>query len=114
MMAMEKLFATKGAVGCYDSMTERGRPRLFRAQLVTGNSFAPVVGLETGETVKPLNSTQYAEIITQAEFAAIRAARGIEQGRVEATPGDHCRTCTYADICRTTLIGGHDGEPISL
>ena len=114
MMAMEKLFAAKGVAACYDSVTERGRPRMYRAQLVAGNSFSPVVGLETGETVKPLNSTQYTEILTQAEFAAVRAARGIEQGRIDATPGDHCRSCAYADICRTTLIGGHDGEPFSL
>ena len=114
MMAMERLFASDPAAACYDSMTERGRPRLFRAQAVSIKRFAPVAGLENGETVKPLNHSQYTEIMTAAEFAVIRAARGIEQGRIEATPGDHCRTCTYGDICRTTLTGGHDGEPISI
>ncbi len=114
MMAMERLFAAQPAVACYDSMTERGRPRLFRAQAVSINSFAPVAGVENGETVKPLNHAQYTEIMTAAELAAIRAARGIERGRIEAVPGDHCRTCAYGDICRTTLTGGHDGEPIAL
>jgi ATP-dependent helicase/nuclease subunit B len=113
LMAMEKLFATKGAAACYDSMTEKGRPRMFRAQEVSIKQFAPIAGVENGTTVKPLNHVQFAEVITNAEYAAIRAARGIEQGRIEAVPGDHCKTCAYGDICRTTLTSGHDGEQIA-
>jgi CRISPR/Cas system-associated exonuclease Cas4 (RecB family) len=69
-----------------------------------------VLPLEDGTMVTPLNRDQFAALVKTAEATAIRLARAIETAEVPATPGDHCRQCVYSDICRTTLINGHDGE----
>jgi ATP-dependent helicase/nuclease subunit B len=111
MLAIERLFGKASAVACYDSMQERGRRRFHRVEHVKLQQFAPVIPLENGETVKPLNREQYATLTKTAETAAVQAARGIASARIEATPGDHCRFCAFGDVCRTTVLGGHDGEP---
>ncbi len=110
LLAIERLFGVVGAVGCYDSMAETGRRRFQRAEHINLRQFAPIIPLDDGATVKPLNRDQYAELTRTAEAAVIRTANAIAASRVEATPGDHCRQCAYGDVCRTTIAGGHDGE----
>jgi RecB family exonuclease len=110
LLAVERLFGKVGAVGCYDSMREKGRRRFHRTEHVNLRQFGPVLPLDDGNTVKPLNRDQYAELTTTAEMTAIQTARSIATARVEATPGEHCRACAYADVCRTSRAGQHDGE----
>jgi ATP-dependent helicase/nuclease subunit B len=110
LLAMERLFGRVGAVACYDSPRERGRRRMQRMEHVNIRQFAPILPLEDGTMVTPLNREQYAGLVKTAEGTAIRLARAIQTAEVPATPGDHCRQCAFSDICRTTLINGHDGE----
>jgi ATP-dependent helicase/nuclease subunit B len=111
LLAMERLFNKAGAAACYDAMREPGRRRFFRSEHVNLRQFAPITPLEDGTTVKPLNREQFAELIRTAEVATVTTARAIQAGRIEATPGDACSACAFGDVCRTTLAGGHDGEP---
>jgi hypothetical protein len=110
LMAVERLFGKAAGAACYDAMKEQGRRRIFRSEHFNTRSFAPVVPLENGNMVKPLNRDQYADLIRTAESAVLAAASAIRAGRIDATPGDHCAWCPYSDVCRTTLAGGHDGE----
>jgi ATP-dependent helicase/nuclease subunit B len=110
LLALERLFGKVGAAACYDSARERGRRRLHRLEHVNTRQFGPVLPLEEGSTVTPLNREQFAGLVKTAEATAIRLVRAIETADLAATPGDHCRQCAYGDICRTTLVGGHDGE----
>ncbi|HLV79361.1 MAG TPA: PD-(D/E)XK nuclease family protein, partial [Chthonomonadaceae bacterium] len=112
--AVERLFGKVGAVACYDSMRERGRRRFLRTEHVNLRQFSPLLPLDDGSAVKPLNRDQFAELVKTAETAAVLAARAIAAANIEATPGDHCRFCAYGDICRTTIAAGHDGETIPL
>lgn len=114
LLAIERLFGKVGAVACYDSMRERGRRRFLRTEHVNLRQFSPVLPLDDGSAVKPLNRDQFEDLIKTAETSAVQAARSIAAARIEATPGDHCRVCAYADVCRTTVTGGHDGETILL
>jgi RecB family exonuclease len=109
LLALERLFGKVGAVACYDSMRERGRRRFHRTEHVNVRQFGPILPLEDGSSVTPVNRDQFNDLIRVAETTAVRLARAISQARIEATPGDHCRTCAYGDVCRTTLAG-HDGE----
>lgn len=110
LLAVERLFQKKGAAACYDSMVERGRRRVFRTEHFKLQAFAPILPLEAPDSVKPLSREEFARMTQTAERQAVRAARAIAAGHVEASPGDHCRTCAYGDVCRTTRAGGHDGE----
>ena len=114
LLAVERLFDKVGAVACYDSMRERGRRRFHRSEHVNQRQFMPVLPLEDGTTVTPLNRGQYTDLLKTAEATAVRLARAIVDGSIEATPGDHCRRCAYKDVCRTTVLGGHDGETLPL
>ena len=109
LLALERLFGKLSAVACYDSVRERGRRRFHRMEHVSPRQFGPILPIEDGRSVTPLNRDQYQDLIRTAEGTAIRLARGISTARIEATPGEHCRTCAYGDVCRTTLAG-HDGE----
>jgi ATP-dependent helicase/DNAse subunit B len=113
LLAMERLFGMAGAAACYDAMREPGRRRLFRTEHVNLRQFAPITPLENGTTVKPLNREQYADLIKTAETTTVRTARAIAAGRIEPTPGECCRACSYSDVCRMTSTGGHDGEAIA-
>lgn len=110
LMAMERLFGKSGAVGCYDAMHETGRRRIFRTEHVNLRQFAPVIPLEDGTMVKPLNREEYARLVQTAETTAVEMARRIASGSVSARPGEHCRVCPYNDVCRTSRTGEHDGE----
>ncbi|HZT44514.1 MAG TPA: PD-(D/E)XK nuclease family protein [Chthonomonadaceae bacterium] len=112
LLAIERLFGKVGAVACYDSMRERGRRRFLRTEHVNLRQFSPLLPLDDGSAVKPLNRDQYEELVKTAETAAVQAARSIAAARIDATPGDYCRLCAYSDICRTTATSGHDGETI--
>jgi RecB family exonuclease len=114
LLAMERIFRKVGAAACYDSAREAGRPRLFRSEHCAPQQFRPDSPRETGDTVKPLNREQYALLIRNAEATAVQVARRIASAGIEAHPGEHCRACSFRDVCRTTLLGGHDGEPLSL
>ena len=74
----------------------------------------PMLPLEDGTSVTPLNRAQYTDLIATAEATAVRLARAMVKGNIEATPGDHCKLCAYNDVCRTSPLGGHDGETIPL
>lgn len=113
LLAMQQVFHKVGAVACYDSMRETGRRRLHRTEHTNVRQFAPMLPLDEGNMVTPLNREQFQNLVKTTEATAIRLARGIQSGNIEATPGDHCRACAYADVCRTTLAG-HDGEPLPL
>src|SRR5262249_13166159 len=113
LLAMERVFGKIGAVACYDSMRERGRRRFHRTEHVNIRQFQPLMPLDDAPNVKPLNRDQFAELTRTAEATAVQRARAIGAGRIEATPGNHCKLCAYRDVCRTTLIDGHDGEPLS-
>jgi hypothetical protein len=91
-------------------MRETGRRRFHRAEHVNIRQFQPLIPLDDPSNVKPLSREQYEELTTTAEAAAVRTVRAMEAARVEATPGDHCKTCSYRDVCRTSLAEGHDGE----
>jgi superfamily I DNA/RNA helicase len=110
LLALERLFDKVGAVACYDSSRERGRRRFQRLEHVNVRQFGPLLPLEDGVSVTPLNREQYVGLMKTAETTAIRLARAIETAEIPATPGDHCRQCAYSDICRTTVLNGHDGE----
>jgi ATP-dependent helicase/DNAse subunit B len=110
LLALERLFDKVGAVGCYDSMRERGRRRFHRTEHVNLRQFSPLMPLDDPSTVKPLSREQFADLTQTAEATAVRSARAIAQAGVEAIPGEHCRVCPYGDVCRTTLTTGHDGE----
>lgn len=110
LLALERLFGRTAAVGCYDSARETGRRRFHRTEHVSLRQFAPLQPLDDSATIKPLSRQQYAELIATAEGTAVRIVGEISTGGIAATPGDHCRYCPYADVCRTTLAGGHDGE----
>ena len=114
LLAVERLFGKVGAVACYDSMRERGRRRFQRTEHINQRQFMPLTPLEDGTTVTPLNRGQYTDLLKTAEATAVRIARAIASGNTDATPGEHCRTCSYNDVCRTSVIGGHDGETIPL
>lgn len=114
LLAMERVFNKVGAVACYDSAQERGRRRFHRSEHVSARQFAPVTPLEDGTSVTPLNRAQYADLLKTAEATAIRLARAITAGNIDATPGDHCRKCAYGDVCRTSQLGGHDGETLPI
>ena len=60
--------------------------------------------------VKPLSREQYADLVTTAQASVLRLAGRIATGRVDASPGPHCRGCEFRDVCRTTVIDGHDDE----
>ena len=114
LLAMERVFNKVGAVACYDSAQERGRRRFHRSEHVSARQFAPVTPLEDGTSVTPLNRAQYTDLLKTAEATAIRLARAITSGNIDATPGDHCRNCAYGDVCRTSQLGGHDGETLPI
>ncbi len=112
MMALERIFNLKPIVGCYDTTEEKGRPRIFRLELGAPKQFGVMAGVDKSTSVTPLNRDQYADLIKTAEAASLRIATDIASARVAATPGNHCRFCDFSDICRTTAIDGHDGEPL--
>ena len=114
LLAMERVFNKVGAVACYDSAQEKGRRRFHRSEHVSARQFAPVTPLEDGTSVTPLNRAQYADLLKTAEATAVRLARSLVSGNIEATPGEHCRTCPYGDVCRASQFGGHDGEILPL
>ena len=114
LLAIERVFNKVGAVACYDSAQERGRRRFHRSEHVSSRQFAPLAPLEDGTSVTPLNRSQYADLLKTAEATAVRLARSIVSGNIEATPGDHCRFCQYGDVCRTSALGGHDGETLPI
>ena len=111
LLAMERLFGKIGAAACYDSALETGRRRIYRTEHVNMKQFAPLPQ-DASENVKPHTRQQFSDILQTAETAAIGAARAIEAGRIEARPGDHCAACDYKDVCRTSRLQGHDGEPL--
>ncbi len=110
MMAAERLFGLKPVAACYDSAEDQGRPRIFRMELGIPKVFGVAKGLDKATSVTPLNRDQYADLIKNAEASALRIASEIISVRVDATPGNHCKFCDYSDVCRTTVIDGHDGE----
>ncbi len=110
MLATERLFGLTGAGAIYDSMRETGRRRFFRTEHLNVKQFQPIPLLDDPPNVKPLSREQYSEITKTAIFSAVRTAGKIATGTVEATPGDHCKSCSYRDICRTSAADGHDGE----
>ena len=71
------MFDKVGAVACYDSMRERGRRRFHRSEHVNQRQFMPVLPLEDGTTVTPLNRSQYTDLLKTAEATAVRLARAI-------------------------------------
>ena len=113
LLAVERVFNKVGAVACYDSARETGRRRFHRSEHVSQRQFSPLAPLEDGTMVTPLNRSQYADLLKTAEATAIRLARAIVDGNIEATPGDHCRACAYRDVCRSAN-GVHDGETIPI
>lgn len=113
LLAMERVFGKVGAVACYDSPREPGRPRFHRSEHVSQRQFAPLTPLDNAPAVVPLNRGQYADLLKTAEATAIRLARSIVDGNIEATPGEPCRACAYKDVCRTAN-GAHDGETIPI
>jgi len=110
MIALERLFGMPAGAVCYDSMQEAGRRRFHRTEHVNVRTFAPALPFDDPGNVKPLSREQYADLVATAEVTVLKAAQSIASGRVEATPGSHCRGCDYRDVCRTTAIDGHDGE----
>ena len=112
LLAMERLFGKVGAAACYDSAQETGRRRIYRTEHVSMKQFAPLPACDASEHVRPHTRQQFSDLLQTAETAAIGAARAIEAGRIEASPGDHCASCDYRDVCRTSRIQGHDGEPL--
>ena len=115
LLAIERLFGLDAAGACYDSMQETGRRRFHRAEHVNVRRFGPVMPFDQPSNVKPLSREQYADLVTTAQASVLRLAGRIATGRVDASPGPHCRGCEFRDVCRTTVIDGHDGKkPISL
>jgi ATP-dependent helicase/nuclease subunit B len=112
LLAIERLFGFSAASACYDSMQESGRRRFHRTEHVNVRKFGPHLPHDDPSNVKPLSREQYDEMVSAAEATALRLAREIGLGGIEATPGPHCRTCDFRDVCRTTIVDGHDGEQI--
>jgi ATP-dependent helicase/nuclease subunit B len=112
MLALERVFGITAGVGCYDSVRQAGRPRLYRPEIAPNPQFRPTPG-EEANSVKPLNRTQYADLLRIAELTAVNVVQEIEEAQVYARPGQYCSYCPYADTCRTSLLHGHDGEPLS-
>lgn len=110
VLAMERIFNLRAGVVCYDSMRERGRRRFFRTEHVNIRQFGPAVEFEDPGGVKPLSREQFQEILQTAQARVLSIARSIAAAEVPATPGKHCRQCSYQDVCRTTVGAGHDGE----
>jgi ATP-dependent helicase/nuclease subunit B len=110
LIAMERLFGFAGAGACYDSMQETGRRRFHRTEHVNIRRFAPILPFDDPANVKPLSREQFEELVKTAQAATLRLARAIGEGHIDARPGTHCRGCDFRDICRTTVLEGHDGE----
>jgi ATP-dependent helicase/nuclease subunit B len=110
MMAVERLWGKVGAAGCYESPRDRGRRRFYRKSEVDVRAFQPIAGVEDGKMAKPLSGEEYAEALSAAQQAVRDAVERIREGHVMATPGEHCRWCDYADVCRMGRDGVHDGE----
>ncbi len=109
LLALERVFGKTAGVGCYDSMNEIGRPRIFRSDVAPLNQFRPAPS-DNPPLVRPLNRDQFTRLLRQSEVSAIDTARNIESAKFAPRPGRHCNYCAYLDICRTTTGGGHDGE----
>lgn len=113
LLALERVFGKTAGAGCYDSMSEAGRPRVFRSDVAPLNQFRPAPN-DNPPLVRPLNRDQFARMLRQSEVSAIDTARSIESAKFPPTPGRHCAYCAYLDVCRTTVAGGHDGETEAL
>ncbi len=111
MMAVEQLWGKVGAVACYESPRDRGRRRFYRRSEVDIRVFQPVAGVEDGKMAKPLSADEYMEASFAAQQSVRQAVAGIRAGYVMPTPGEHCRFCDYADVCRMARDGVHDGQP---
>lgn len=111
MMAVEQLWGKTGAAACYESPRDRGRRRFYRKNEVDVRAFQPIAGVEDGKMAKPLSGDEYAEANGAAQQTVRKAVAQIRAGHVMATPGEHCRWCAYADVCRMGRDGVHDGEP---
>ena len=110
LLAVENLFGMIGAGFCTDSMKETGRRRFFRTEHLNIRQFQPILPLDDAPNVKPLSREQFTDLTRTAIASAIRIVRDIKSAGVEARPGEHCRSCHFRDVCRTSLADGHDGE----
>lgn len=113
LFAAESLWGWRAGVGCYDSMREDGRRRVVRTDVAPLRIFGLIAGAERADLVKPVTAQQAADMRQAATESVLRAASGIEAGHIVPSPGDHCKYCAYADVCRTTQDGIHDGEPLA-
>jgi hypothetical protein len=91
-------------------MLERGRRRFHRTEHVNLRKFAPVAPFDDPTNVKPLSREQFQDLVKTAESKALKIASEIRAAGISAVPGSHCAGCEFNDICRTTVIEGHDGE----
>lgn len=114
LMAVEQLLGLTAVAACYDSLQETTRKRLYRTEHAHSRQFAPQPESESGQTVRPLNREEYENLKRTTRQSVLRVARAIASGRVEPTPGAHCRFCEYNDVCRTSIAHGHDGEPLDV
>ncbi|MCS6776907.1 MAG: PD-(D/E)XK nuclease family protein [Chloroherpetonaceae bacterium] len=114
LMAVEQLLGLTAVAACYDSLQETTRKRLYRTEHAHSRQFAPQPEYENGQTVRPLNREEYENLKQTTRQSVLQVARAIASGRVEPTPGAHCRFCEYSDVCRTSVAHGHDGEPLDV
>lgn len=113
LMALEQLWGLTGAVGCYDSPHDSGRRRFYRQDKVDVQRFRPAPG-EDGRLAKPVGPEKWGEVIQAVQETIRRFVSQVREANVLPAPGDHCRSCIYGDICRTSRDNVHDGEPVPL
>ena len=111
LMALESLFGKIGAAACYDSAREGGRRRFYRQDHLDVRRFKPVLPHEDGSQVTALNSEKYAALTTSTANQAVQLVQRLRSGDIAPRAGEHCSYCEFADVCRTTIQFGHDGEP---
>ena len=112
MLAFEQLWGRPVTIAAIDSSRDGCRSRIFRRAAVDDpQALRPIQGVEPGGVVKPLNEDEHAELIRVAESRMRHAAALLRASEVAPTPGPHCDTCPYTDLCRTDRAGEHDGEP---
>lgn len=110
-MALQKLWQLPVAAACYDSASAECRNRVCHRDRINKDQFATIPAVEGKVDVGTLTPGQVDEMVEAAKHTVFAAADGITEGCITPIPGDWCGMCPYTDVCRTTDLDGHDGEP---
>ena len=111
-MAMESVFKKEVASLCYDSPMLPGRPRIVNVVDAKKSRYSSLPAFEEITDVRLLSRDQKRKMMVEVQNRVYETVDGIVSGRVRPTPGKHCGSCRYGDVCRTSLNGVHDGEPM--